>query len=94
MVTANGSKLIGSAQLRRGDVILQHGSMRLQPDAELFKRVFNEDFSHEIIFGEDLKIERIIAVLVDAARDCFGVEFEEKGLSDDEWEEILNNISN
>ncbi|MEO1431464.1 MAG: biotin/lipoate A/B protein ligase family protein [Cyanobacteria bacterium J06633_8] len=91
LVTADGCKLIGSAQLRRGDVILQHGSMRLNPDRELFKKVFGEELLEELVIGEDLKIESIIAVLVDAAKDCFGVDFEEKGLSDDEWEEILNN---
>jgi lipoate-protein ligase A len=90
LVTVNGSKLIGSAQLRRGDAILQHGSMRLNPDKELFKKVFGEEL-FDIAIGEDLTIERIIAVLIDAARNCFGVEFEEKALSDDEWEEILHN---
>ncbi|MEO0687192.1 MAG: biotin/lipoate A/B protein ligase family protein, partial [Cyanobacteria bacterium J06649_11] len=42
LVTVDGCKLIGSAQLRRGNVILQHGSMRLNPDRELFKKVFDE----------------------------------------------------
>lgn len=89
LVTVNGNKLIGSAQLRRGDAILQHGSMRLKPDAELFKKVFGEELLDRVVIGEDLEIERIISVLVDAAKDCFGVEFEEKALSDGEWEEIL-----
>ena len=89
LVTVDGSKLIGSAQLRRGDAILQHGTMRLKPDKELFKQVFGEELFDELAIGEDLTIERIIAVLIDAARDCFGVEFEEKALSDDEWEDIL-----
>ncbi len=89
LVTVDGNKLIGSAQLRRGDAILQHGSMRLKPDAELFKKVFGEELLDRVVIGEDLEIERIISVLVDAARHCFGVEFEEKALSDGEWEEIL-----
>lgn len=88
LVTVNGSKLIGSAQLRRGDAILQHGSMRLKPDRELFKQVFGEEL-FDIGIGEDLTIERIIAVLIDAASYCFKVDFKEKALSDDEWEEIL-----
>ena len=94
LVKVDGSKLIGSAQLRRGNAILQHGSMRLNPDKELFKQVFGEELFDRVAIREDLTIERIIAVLVDAARDCFGVEFEEKGLSDDEWEEILGMSSN
>ncbi len=89
LVTVDGSKLIGSAQLRRGNVILQHGSMRLKPDAELFKQVFGEELFDGVAIAEDLTIERIIAFLIDAAKDCFGVEFEEKALSEDEWEEIL-----
>ncbi len=90
LVTVDGNKLIGSAQLRRGDAILQHGSMRLKPDKELFKQVFNEELFDGVTLEKDLDIERIITVLVDAARDCFEVEFEERGLSDAEWEEILN----
>ncbi|MEL7246367.1 MAG: biotin/lipoate A/B protein ligase family protein [Cyanobacteria bacterium J06573_2] len=90
LVTVDGNKLIGSAQLRRGDVILQHGSMRLKPDSELFKKVFSEELLDRVAIGEDLEIEKIIAVLIDAARDCFGINFEEKGFNDDEWEEILN----
>lgn len=89
LVTVDGGKLIGSAQLRRGNAILQHGSMRLKPDAELFKQVFGENFD-KVVLAEDLEIERIITVLVDAAKDCFGVEFEEKALSEGEWKEIFD----
>ncbi len=89
LITVDGNKLIGSAQLRRGDAILQHGSMRLKPDKELFKKVFGEELFDGVAIGEDLEVERIINVLVDAAKGFFGVEFEEKALSDAEWEEIL-----
>ncbi len=90
LVTVDGIKLIGSAQLRRSNVVLQHGSMRLKPDAELFQKVFGEELFHKVVFSEDLGIERIIAVLIDAARDCFAVEFEERALSNDEWQEIFD----
>lgn len=40
LVTATGLKWIGSAQLRRGQAILQHGSMRLNPDPTLYEQVF------------------------------------------------------
>ncbi len=89
LVTVDGNKLIGSAQLKRGNAILQHGSMRLKPDAELFKKVFGEEYFDKVAIAEDLTIETIIAFLIDAAKDCFGVKFEEKALSDCEWEEIL-----
>ncbi len=42
LVMADGTKLIGSAQLHKDGAILQHGSMRLAPDADLFERVFGE----------------------------------------------------
>ncbi|MGF1674101.1 MAG: biotin/lipoate A/B protein ligase family protein [Rivularia sp. (in: cyanobacteria)] len=88
LVTVDGNKLIGSAQLRRNNAILQHGSMSLKPDAELFKKVFEEDLDR-VVVGQNLAIERIITALVDAAQKCFGVKFEEKALSNHEWEEIF-----
>jgi lipoate-protein ligase A len=42
LVSADGYKLIGSAQLQRGKTILQHGSIRLEPDTQLFTQVFGE----------------------------------------------------
>lgn len=42
LVMADGYKLIGSAQVYREGCVLQHGSMRLQPNSELFERVFGE----------------------------------------------------
>ena len=40
LVTADGVKLIGSAQLRQDKAILQHGSIRLTPDPLLYQQVF------------------------------------------------------
>ncbi|PAX52422.1 lipoate--protein ligase family protein [Brunnivagina elsteri] len=88
LVTNEGYKLIGSAQLRKDNVILQHGSMRLQPDAELFSRVFGEDFVTTEDFA-NLNFETIIDVLISAARDCFNIEFEIKPLTEDEWKIIV-----
>ena len=93
LVIADGTKLIGSAQLRRGKAILQHGSIRLEPDRELFKQVFGlESFTPvqlpQTQRGEDL-IHTVIDALVVAACDRFGVEFVVQPLSDDEWEAIL-----
>lgn len=88
LVTVDGNKLIGSAQLRRGNAVLQHGSMNFKPDIELFKKVFGEDLDR-VVVGENLAIERIIAALIDAAQKCFGMKLEEKALSNDEWEEIF-----
>jgi lipoate-protein ligase A len=40
LVTPAGFKLIGSAQLRREHALLQHGSMRLWTDPQLYEAVF------------------------------------------------------
>lgn len=40
LVTTSGYKLIGSAQLRRGNYLLQQGTMRLWPDPDLHHQVF------------------------------------------------------
>ncbi len=93
LVTVNGYKLIGSAQLRRDGAILQHGSMRFQPDAELFSQVFSTESGTPVELPESLNIEKIISALVAAARDCFAVELETKPLSEDEWKEIYAQIS-
>ncbi|HBE20387.1 MAG TPA: biotin--protein ligase [Cyanobacteria bacterium UBA11149] len=96
LVLANGTKLIGSAQLRRGDAILQHGSIRLQPDGELFTTVFGETIppvsfaglTGNFLTGETL-IETLVESLTNAAADCFGVNLVNQPLSDTEWERIL-----
>jgi lipoate-protein ligase A len=43
LVHADGAKRIGSAQLWRGPALLQHGSLLLQPDPVLWRRVFAEE---------------------------------------------------
>jgi lipoate-protein ligase A len=91
LVLPDGAKLIGSAQLRRGEAILQHGSIRLQPDAELFTQVFgNESFTPvKLPFsqtGEDL-IQMVIEALVAAASDCFGIQFAVQPLLESEWKQ-------
>ena len=91
LVLADGSKLIGSAQLRKGDAVLQHGSMRLNPDADLFAKVFNQEFFHPIQFPETINQETIIKALIAAACDCFAMEIEVIPLSQDEWNLILAN---
>ena len=89
LVLPNGGKLIGSAQLRRGGVILQHGSIRLQPDAELFNQVFGAESFTAVQLPQSLSVEKIIADLVAAASDCFDMQIEVKSLSQSEWKEIL-----
>jgi len=89
LVLPNGSKLIGSAQLRRNSSILQHGSIRLQPDPELFAEVFGAEFFKPVELPQNLGTENIISALIAAAIDCFDIQFAIQPLSKSEWEEIL-----
>ncbi|MEC4817907.1 MAG: biotin/lipoate A/B protein ligase family protein [Scytonema sp. PMC 1069.18] len=90
LVLPNGTKLIGSAQLRRGGAILQHGSIRLQPDAELFARVFGAKSFTPVQLPQNLDIETIIAALTTSASACFDAQLEVNPLSESEWQEIVS----
>ncbi len=87
LVTEEGYKLIGSAQLRRDRAILQHGAMRLNPDVGLFEQVFHEKITP--INLSVFSIDRIIAELCLAAIGCFGIKLVKEELTNEEWEEIL-----
>jgi lipoate-protein ligase A len=87
LVTPDGTKLIGSAQLRRGSAVLQHGSMRLYPDLQLFEQVFGAVIQPPQLplnFSE----ERAIATLSAAASQCFAAELHTEPLSATEWQAI------
>jgi lipoate---protein ligase len=88
LVCANGYKLIGSAQLIKAGAILQHGSMRLNPNLDLFKQVFGETITHLPNVVLQLSHTQIIEALVDSAQKHFQVKLEVEPLSDREWSEI------
>jgi len=85
LVTPDGVKLIGSAQLRRGNVILQHGSMQLTPNPELFYQIFGTELVSHVISNSEAQI---IQALTDAAESCFGIELQNEPLRLTEWEAI------
>ncbi|MEM1171911.1 MAG: biotin/lipoate A/B protein ligase family protein [Cyanobacteria bacterium P01_H01_bin.35] len=102
LILPNGTKLIGSAQLRKKGALLQHGSMILAPDVEFFSHVFNSqpssgvsNISTSLSFlsandrGESL-INQIIEALIRAASECFQIQLITEPLSDREWIEICN----
>lgn len=98
LVSDSHFKLIGSAQLRQGKGILQHGSMRLNQDKDLFARVFEVSEVCSFVM-DNYNLENIINIFMKAAIDCFEIELEMQPLSDSEWEEIklfapTNNIIN
>lgn len=103
LVCENGYKLIGSAQLIKSGAILQHGSMRVNPDLELFEKVFGESIAVREASRREgrprvndlpprailqLTIPQIIEALTQSAQQHFQVEFEIDPLSDREWSQI------
>jgi lipoate---protein ligase len=88
LVCADGYKLIGSAQLIKSGAILQHGSMRLNPDLELFHQVFGETITQPPIPIAQLTPAQIIAALTTSAQNHFQVKFAVDPLSDREWSQI------
>jgi len=96
LILSDGTKLIGSAQLRGNGVILQHGSIRLTPDAELFRQVFGVEMPAPIltsIASPEALIPTVIDALMMAAQECFGGEWVVEPLSDTELETIEREYS-
>ncbi len=92
LVLADGTKLVGSAQVYRDGAILQHGSMPLQMDTELFRQVFGVEPRLPQLpeFQHAPGRARAIATLTQAAQDCFGITFQEASLSSAEWNAVLS----
>jgi lipoate---protein ligase len=88
LVMPDGAKFIGSAQLHKDGAILQHGSMRLAPDADLFERVFGER-SPMPQLPQHLTQPAIIQMLTDAAAVCFDAEFAIRPLTTQEMARII-----
>lgn len=92
LLSPEGNKLIGSAQLKRGTTILHHGSMRLSRETELFIKVFNEPappFVKLPIQQEgDALIQFVADALTEAACRCFGIELVTQPLTEAEWQQI------
>jgi lipoate---protein ligase len=93
LICADGYKLIGSAQLIKSGAMLQHGSMRLNPDLELFRQVFGELISPPPQAISQLAIPMMIDALIDAAQSCFNVNFDVRSFSGREWSEILTQVA-
>jgi lipoate---protein ligase len=94
LVMPDGAKLIGSAQLRRGQAILQHGSMRLQPEAALFAQVFGSTVGQLPNWGQTgaPSIATLMTVLTAAAQHCFSMELVVQPLTTAEWTAVLAQI--
>jgi lipoate-protein ligase A len=95
LVTVNGNKIIGSAQLRRKNAILQHGSMLFTTEPTLYEQVFNQpapvNLQALIVTKENNSLQSIVDSLIEAAKACFKIDLVERSLSSTEWEDILTN---
>ncbi|PZV04290.1 MAG: biotin--protein ligase [Leptolyngbya sp.] len=88
LIVSNGYKLIGSAQKRCANAILQHGSIRLHPDLTIFQQVFQSESIEPIAPNfvlEKTSVKPVIAALIESAQACFNSEFQLEPLSDLEW---------
>ncbi len=92
LVMPDGTKLIGSAQLRRGRGVLQHGSMPLWTDANLFQAVFEVTPmlpTLPLSLPQDALIETVTNALITSASECFQADLQIQPLSELEWEAVL-----
>jgi lipoate---protein ligase len=89
LVLPTGAKLIGSAQLRQGDTILQHGSIRLNPDPALFQQVFGIALEPIALpFPTDTASQTVIEALSTALSDRLEVPLVSQPLTPTEWQAI------
>ncbi len=97
LITATQDKVIGSAQLRRGKAVLQHGSMMLYPDRSLFGQVFERPMGQNLLEIIPQKCDRtsvkIIKALTQAAIATFKIDLVEQSLSTAECQDIASNFS-
>ncbi len=95
LVTPDGFKLIGSAQLYRGKAVLQHGSIRLRQDTDLFRQVFGIDSQSSpavLSLSENRLFETVMEALTTSAQKCFDCELQIQPLSEEERSAILSRI--
>lgn len=95
LVTSDGTKLIGSAQLCRGHAVLQHGSMPIHTDLKLFQTVFGTELKPFVCPDHLLNaplLPAVITALTAAAASCFAVNLIPQPLTDDEWATIQRSL--
>ena len=102
LVTPQGNKVIGSAQLRRGQTVLQHGSMIINTDPKLYQQVFGTTLKQNLLqeisptkdrstrYQQSDLTAKIINSLTQAAIAIFKIDLVEQPLSTNEWQDIAN----
>lgn len=87
LVTNEDYKLIGSAQLRRKNAILQHGSIRLNSDPALYKAVFSDQYDAPTV-PLQLSHESLIQHFLDNGQSLWRNKLLAMPLKDQEWQSI------
>ncbi len=90
LICTDGYKLIGSAQLIKSGAILQHGSMAIAPNLELFKAVFGESIALPDSKISQTALPEIELALIDAACKSFKINFQDRFLTERDWSEIAS----
>ena len=106
LVTTAGNKVIGSAQLRRGKVVLQHGSMMLNTDPNLYQQIFKTTLEEDLLTNFKQKDDggkhyrklpgdrdKIIQNLIQAAISTFKIDIVKQPLSTEEWQYVASELS-
>jgi lipoate---protein ligase len=88
LVLTDGYKFIGSAQLIRDGALLQHGSMRLQPNLDLFKTVFGVTTAAPPAEIQIHSIDKITTAITAAAAEILNINWQVQPLSGAELAEI------
>jgi lipoate---protein ligase len=88
LVLAGGYKFIGSAQLIRDGALLQHGSIRLRPNLDLFKTVFGVNTAAPPAEIQAHSIDEITAAITAAAAEVLNINWQVQPLSGAELAEI------
>ena len=107
-ITVGGKKLIGSAQARRRDGVLQHGSIPLTGDLSRITRVLRYDdetarftaaqrlLNHAITvenaLGKQINFDRVGQAIVQSFQDVFDIQFVETTPSDEELTRMIEFI--
>lgn len=87
LVTNEGYKLIGSAQLRRQKAILQHGSIRLNPDLDLYQQLFGESLTPPESI-KNLQQSQLITTLKFSFQGHWSTDLQPQELTPTEWQNI------
>ncbi len=94
LVTPDGSKFIGSAQRRGKNCILQHGSMVLSTDKDLYQEIFSQIAPWNRSFcqphQQDDLVKEIVDILMKLAEQYFSIELITQPFSDSEWKDIYS----